>query len=141
MKTSNLNLLFFVFILSLAASSCGKVTVSTSTSSSSDNQLYFVESYDKDKGEINKSERFSPGALTVVLNCQGKKQKLGVTEIEMKIENLSTHDIKTSVFPVNSEFDYVWFSNVNFPEPAKYKVTCSKPDGSVLASNEVEIAN
>lgn len=137
---TNSGKLFLILLLSMITFACGKVTVSTSTSSSSDNQLYFCESYDTGKGEINKSDKFTTGSLTVIVNCQGKKQKLGVSEVDLKITDLSNNEvIATAPFTVNPDLEYVYFNNVAFNAPGKYKVSCDKKDGSTIASGQVEI--
>lgn len=44
-------------------------------------------------------------------------------------------------FPYDTEedMDYVYFENVNFKKPGKYKVSALKPDGTVIVTNEIEI--
>ena len=36
---------------------------------------------------------------------------------------------------------YVFFDDVNFKKPGKYKVSALKPDGTVIVSNEIEIVD
>lgn len=140
--TNKFRTLLAILLLSVITFSCGKVTVSTSTSTSSDNQLYFCESYDTSKGEINKSDKFTTGSITAILNCQGKKQKFGVSEVDLKITDLSNNEvIVTAPFQVNPDLDYTYFNNVNFNTPGKYKVDCNKKDGTLIASGTVEIVN
>lgn len=142
MRTTKTISLFAILLLSMIAYSCGKVTVSTSTSTSSDNQLYFCESYDTGKGEINKSDKFSTGSLTVIVNCQGKKQKFGVSEVDLKITDLDNNsEIASGTYTVNPDLDYSYFNNVTFNSPGKYKVSAVKKDGTVIASGNVEIVN
>jgi hypothetical protein len=42
---------------------------------------------------------------------------------------------------VQSSWDYIHFDDVEFKEPGKYKVSCLKKDGTVIASGEVEITS
>ena len=68
------------------------------------------------------------------------KNKIGETAVDINITDQSTGKVVDTVpFDVQSSWDYIHFDNVEFKDPGKYKVSCLKKDGSVIATGEVEI--
>lgn len=127
------------FIFSALVISCGKLSELTSGGNS--DKLYFCEKYDiaNDKCE-GKSTKYTPGRLTVMVDLRPSKKKLGVTKVNINITDISSgKPVDTFEFNTEAEMDYVYFEDVNFRNPGKYKVSALKPDGTVLVSNEIEI--
>lgn len=134
----------FSFVISLAILfllilSCGKLSELSSDSKS--DKLYFCEKYDLAKDECEgKSIKYTPGRLTVMVDIRPSKKKLGVSKVNINITDLKTGEV-ADTFPYDTEedMDYVYFENVNFKKPGKYKVSALKPDGTVIVTNEIEI--
>ena len=116
---------------------------------SANKSLYFVEEY-KDGKEIGKSNRFTPGWLTVMIDLRGEKKTLGTGKIELKLSKIkdaagneiSEKILKTIPFEVQSDWDYTFFTdkdNLKFTEPGTYKVVCQKVDGTPLATGTVDV--
>ena len=134
----------FSFVISLAILfllilSCGKLSELSSDSKS--DKLYFCEKYVLAKDECEgKSIKYTPGRLTVMVDIRPSKKKLGVSKVNINITDLKTGEV-ADTFPYDTEedMDYVYFENVNFKKPGKYKVSALKPDGTVIVTNEIEI--
>ncbi|HAY34178.1 MAG TPA: hypothetical protein DCY06_08570 [Bacteroidetes bacterium] len=127
----------FVFIILIFG--CGKLK--NLTESVSGNKLYFCEEYDSStdncKGESNK---YTEGNLTVMVDLRPTKTKLGVRSVNINVTDISTGNVvETFPFDTDSDMDYIYFENVKFENPGKYKVSALKPDGTVIVSNEIEI--
>lgn len=119
--------------------SCGNL--SDITSDSKTDKLYFCEKYElaSDKCE-GKSMKYTPGRLTVMVDIRPSKKKLGVDKININITDLNSGKVAdTFPFDTKSDMDYVYFEDVNFKNPGKYKVSALKPDGTVIVTNEIEI--
>ena len=119
--------------------SCDKI--SNMASDLKTDKLYFCEKYDlaSDKCE-GKSIKYTPGRLTVMVDIRPSKKKLGVEKVNINVTNLKTGEVsETFPFDTQADMDYVYFEDVNFKEPGKYKVSALKPDGSVIVTNEIEI--
>lgn len=123
--------------------------IDRSSSGSGDAKLYFVEDY-KDGKEINKSEKFSPGWLTVMVDLRPTGKKIGVGKVELRIVKVRDEDgnkisekiIDTVPFDVQADWDYTFFKDkdkIGFKTPGTYKVTMQKVDGTPICSGEVEI--
>jgi hypothetical protein len=140
------NYYFYWFSVVLAVFvlfSCGKKGSSPSSA------LYFVEDY-KDGKEIGRSEKFTTGYLTAMIDLRSDKKTLGTGKVELKIsqikdangKDISEKIIKTVPFDVQADWDYTFFTdhdNLKFDEPGTYKVVCQKPDGTPITSGIVEI--
>ncbi|CAN5626789.1 hypothetical protein BH10BAC5_BH10BAC5_00140 [soil metagenome] len=124
-------------------------TTDNSSSGSGSAKLYFVEDY-KDGKEINKSEKFSPGWLTVMVDLRPTGKTLGVGKVELRIvktrdsdgDKISEKIIDTVPFDVQADWDYTFFKDkdkIGFKTPGTYKVTMQKVDGTPICSGEVEI--
>jgi len=67
---------------------------------------------------------------------------IGVSSVDINITDKETGKaVDTFPFTVQSSWDYIHFDDVEFKEPGKYKVSCLKKDGTVVASGEVEITS
>lgn len=104
--------------------------------------LYFCEEY-KDSKEIgNSSEFYLPekgGTITVMLRT---KKPVGVVSISILIER-DVAGIKSKVssepFDVQAGWDYIFFADIFFPSPGKYKVSAVKKNGDAIASGYVRM--
>lgn len=104
--------------------------------------LYFCEEY-KDSKEIgNSSEFYLPekgGTITVMLRT---KKPVGVVSISILIER-DIAGIRSKVssepFDVQASWDYIFFADIFFPEPGKYKVSAVKKNGDAIASGYVRM--
>lgn len=102
-----------------------------------DDKLYFCERYDPVKGEIGEAEKFTTGRLTVMVKL---KSPIGVRAVDINVTDKATDKVvETFPFTVTSDMDYIYFPDVNFEKAGKYKVSCLKEDGTVIATGEVEI--
>lgn len=98
-------------------------------------KLYFCERYTST--EVGEGTKFPTGAITVMLKLS---KPIGVTSVDINVTDIETGKaVNTFPFTVQSSWDYVHFDDVDFPDPGKYKVSCLKKDGTVIATNEVEI--
>ncbi|MCB0726172.1 MAG: hypothetical protein KDD00_01820 [Ignavibacteriae bacterium] len=132
------------FILSLAVLAvliigCSKLK--NLSSSGNSHKLYFCESYDPstDKCE-GKSMKYTEGYLTVMVDLRDADEIIGVSKVNINITNLKTKEVvDTYPYDTSPDMEYVYFDKVDFKSPGKYKVSALKPDGTVIASNEIEI--
>ena len=98
-------------------------------------RLYFCEKYVTK--EVGEGTKFSAGKLTVMLKLS---KPIGVSSVDVNITDASTGKaVNTVPFTVESSWDYIHFDDVEFKDPGKYKVSCLKKDGTIIASGEVEI--
>ncbi len=102
---------------------------------SSGDKLYFCERYTTT--EIGEAEKFPVGPVTVMVKLS---KPIGVSSVDINVTDLATgKPVDTHPFTVESSWDYIHFDDVEFKEPGKYKVSCLKKDGTVIATGEVEI--
>jgi hypothetical protein len=135
---------FLIMILLFAGliSGCSKINkVKELTEKVTDevkgDRLYFCERYDNVKGEVNEAKKFSTGNLTIMLKLS---KPIGVKEVDVNVTDIVTgKPIDTYPFTVQSSWDYIHFDDVNFSKTGKFKVSCLKKDGTVIATNEIEI--
>ncbi|MCI0449286.1 MAG: hypothetical protein L0Y79_05790 [Chlorobi bacterium] len=119
-------------VLCLVVVSCSKLKDLTGG-----DKLYFCEKYTTK--EIGEGTKFTTGTITVMLKLS---KPIGVTSVDINItDQESGKPVETVPFTVQSSWDYIHFDDVEFKEPGKYKVSCLKKDGTVIASNEVEIVS
>lgn len=125
--------LFAAFaVLFLVVVSCSKLQNLTGG-----DRLYFCEKYTTK--EIGESSKFTTGTLTVMLKLA---KPIGVTSVDINVtDQASGKAVDTFPFTVQSSWDYIHFDDVEFKEPGKYKVSCLKKDGTVIATSEVEIVS
>ncbi len=115
---------------------CGKIKQITEiTDKLSGDRLYFCERYVA--SEIGEGTQFKPGKVTVMLKLS---KSIGVSEVDINITDVSSGKaVDTQPFTVQPSWDYIHFDDVEFSKKGKYKVSCLKKDGTVIATNEVEI--
>ena len=119
-------------VLFLVVVSCSKLQNLTGG-----DRLYFCEKYTTK--EVGESSKFTTGTLTVMLKLS---KPIGVTSVDVNVTDLASGKaVNTFPFTVQSSWDYIHFDDVEFKEPGKYKVSCLKKDGTVIASGEVEIVS
>lgn len=122
-----------ILILLIVSLGCDKIKELTGEG----DRLYFCERYDAVDGEINESEKFTTGSLTVMVKLS---DPIGVTDVDINITDLETGKVvDTFPFTVTSDMDYIYFDGVTFDEPGNYKVSCLKENGTVIVTGEIEI--
>lgn len=100
-------------------------------------RLYFCEKYTTK--EVGEGSKFTTGNITVMLKLS---KPIGVTSVDINVTDAASGKaVETFPFTVQSSWDYIHFDDVNFKEAGKYKVSCLKKDGTVIASGEVEITS
>lgn len=134
MKITKLTL--FVLLLVTAFGGCGRLKqVKELTEKISGDRLYFCEKYVA--SEIGEGTQFKPGKITVMLKLT---KSIGVSEVDINVTDVASGKaVDTFPFTVQPSWDYIHFDDVEFSKKGKYKVSCLKKDGTVIASNEVEI--
>jgi hypothetical protein len=119
-------------VLFLIVVSCSKLQNLTGG-----DRLYFCEKYTSK--EVGEGSKFTTGTITVMLKLS---KPIGVTSVDINISDAASgKPVETVPFTVQSSWDYIHFDDVEFKEPGKYKVSCLKKDGTVIATNEVEIVS
>jgi len=119
-------------VLFLVAVSCSKLQ-----DLAGGDKLYFCEKYTTK--EIGEGSKFPVGKITVMLKLS---KPIGVTSVDINVTDVASgKPVETFPFTVQSNWDYIHFDDVEFPDAGKYKVSCLKKDGTVIASNEVEITS
>jgi len=131
--------------LSLLILLFGAVVISSNSVSAQglrNDTLYFCEEY-KDSKEIGNADEFylpeKGGTITVMLRT---KKPVGVAEIFILIEKdvAGIRDkISSEPFDVEANWDYIFFADIFFPEPGKYKVSAVKKNGDIIASGYVRM--
>ncbi len=131
--TEKFKFIIAILILLVVSLGCDKIKELTGES----DRLYFCERYDAVDGEINESDKFTTGSLTVMVKLS---EPIGVTDVNINITDLETSKVvDTFPFTVTSDMDYIYFDGVTFDEPGNYKVSCLKEDGTVIVTGEIEI--
>jgi len=111
-------------------------------------KLYFCEDYQEK--EINVSERFTTGWLTVMLDLRPANQKIGVSSVYLKLtqiknkfgDSIKEKFIKKVKFTVEPDFDYIYFQdkkNLKFNDPGTYLVSLYTNYDELIAQNTIEI--
>ncbi|HRJ84692.1 MAG: hypothetical protein IAE93_06160 [Ignavibacteria bacterium] len=132
MNLNRVKLFASLAVLFLIVVSCSKLQNLTGG-----DRLYFCEKYTTK--EIGEGTKFTTGTITVMLKLS---KPIGVTSVDVNVTDVATgKPVETFPFTVQSSWDYIHFDDVEFKEPGKYKVSCLKKDGTVIASNEVEITS
>jgi len=136
----NLKILFsFVILISLILG-CSKLS---DLGGDSSDKLFFCESYNSSTDKCDgKSEKFTSGYLTVMIDLRPSKRVVGADKVNININDLKSGQVvDTYPYDTKPDMDYVFFEKVDFKNTGKYKVSALKPDGSVLVSNEIEIVD
>ncbi len=98
-------------------------------------RLYFCEKYTTT--EVGEASKFPVGPVTVMVKLS---KPIGVSSVDINVTDVSSGKaVDTFPFTVQSSWDYIHFDDVEFKEPGKFKVSCLKKDGTVIATGEVEI--
>lgn len=119
-------------VLFLVLVSCSKLQNLTGG-----DKLYFCEKYTTK--EVGEGSKFPAGTVTVMVKLS---KPIGVTSVDINITDAASGKaVDTVPFTVQSSWDYIHFDDVEFKEAGKYKVSCLKKDGTVIATGEVEITS
>jgi hypothetical protein len=134
MKLTKISLMLLA--MAFVITGCGRLKQITEiTDKLSGDRLYFCERYVA--SEIGEGTKFKTGKVTVMLKLS---KSIGVSEVDINITDVSTGKaVDTQPFTVQPSWDYIHFDDIMFNEKGKYKVSCLKKDGTVIATNEVEI--
>jgi hypothetical protein len=121
---------------------------STTVLAQSEPVLYFCEKYDSDDGEVNVSDRFTTGYLTVMVKSA---YPLGLEDCHIQF---SKYNHRTGKFEFYKKFDYtiesdmkyVFFkknseSDMKFEDPGFYRVYLLDDDDKTVASALIEIVD
>lgn len=118
----------------------------TSAFAQSEPVLYFCERYDNDKGEINVSDRFTTGYLTVMVKCA---YELGLEECYIQFDKYNERSgkfeyYKKFEYSVEPDMNYIFFrkndeSDMKFEEPGFYRVFLLNDRDKTIASALIEI--
>ena len=113
-----------------------------SLSSQSKDSLYFCKDY-KDTKEVGVAKVFTlpktGGDLTVMVRLG---DPIGVDHVNLEIYKITGGDevlIRTDPWDINKDWDYIYFSYVNFKQEGKFRVACTRKNGLEVVSGYVEI--
>jgi hypothetical protein len=103
--------------------------------------MYFCESYETGKGEINSADRFTRGSLTVIVNL-AKEISFNKVNIQIDLYDKSTGKFeyfRSEEYDVDPAWDYIHFDNVRFNKKGIFRVFLLSPQGETITSALVEI--
>lgn len=131
---------FALIILVTVILSCSKLS---ELSGDKADKLYFCEKYVLSSDDCEgKSTKYTPGKLTVMVDIRPSKKKLGVESVNINVTDIKSGEVvDTFPFDTEKDMDYIYFEDVNFKNPGKYKVSALKPDGTVIVTNEINIVD
>ncbi|MBE2218673.1 MAG: hypothetical protein IAE90_10740 [Ignavibacteria bacterium] len=123
-------------VIMMVFSGCGRIKqIQQITDKFSGDRLYFCEKYVTK--EIGEDTKFKAGKVTVMVKLQNP---IGEKEVDINVTDAATGKaVETFPFTVQPSWDYIHFDDVEFGEKGKYKVSCIKKNGDVIATGEVEI--
>jgi hypothetical protein len=114
--------------------------------SQSEPVLYFCEKYDSRKGEVNISDRFYRGPVTVVVKSD---YALNLEDVAIQYDKYNERTgkfeyYKKFYFTINSTSKYVYFSkneesDMKFDDPGFYRVFLLDEDDKTVASSLIEV--
>lgn len=114
--------------------------------SQSEPVLYFCEKYDSRKGEVNISDRFTRGAITVVVK---NDYALDLEDVAIQYDKYNPNTgkfefYKKFYFTIEPDMKYVYFSkndesDMKFEDPGFYRVFLLDDDDKTVTSSLVEI--
>ncbi len=117
-------------------------TTKEETTTSSGNRLYFCEEY-RNGREIGVSDVFTipsgGGYLTVMIKLE---EPIGVGKVDLRISKKtggSEKIVETIPFDVQPDWDYIHFDEITFRSAGMHRVTLLKPDGTPIASGDIQI--
>lgn len=101
--------------------------------------LYFCVSYDS--GEVDCSDRFTTGKITVVTRLA---KEIYFTKVWVQIDKFNPRDGKFAFykdyeFNVDPDLTYIYFSDIEFTEKGFYRVFLLDPNKNTITSALVEI--
>jgi len=115
------------------------------SSAQSEPVLYFCEKYDDD-GEVNVSDRFTTGYLTVMVKCD---YALDLKDVSIQFDKWNTRERKFEFYKkfdyvIEPDMKYVFFaknkeSDLKFEEPGFYRVFLLDDSEKTVASALIEI--
>lgn len=134
MRFTKIALVFFAVMV--AFSGCSRIKqIQQITDKFSGDRLYFCERYVTK--EIGEGTKFKSGKITVMVKLQNP---IGEKDVDINVTEAATGKaVDTFPFTVQPSWDYIHFDDVDFKEKGKYKVSCLKKNGDVIATGEVEI--
>lgn len=108
--------------------------------------LYFCESYSSTRGEVNISDRFNPGYLTVMVKAD---KALGLSDVSIQYDKYDPSSrtfnyYKKFNFNVQPSSNYIYFertsdNDMSFDEPGIYRVFLLDERGKTVTSSLIEI--
>ncbi len=108
--------------------------------------LYFCERYDSDDGEINVSDRFTAGYLTVMVKSD---YALDLEDVSIQFDKYNTREKKFEYYKkfdyvVDPDMKYIFFakndeSDLKFEDPGFYRVFLLDDRSKTVASALIEI--
>ncbi|HHE37340.1 MAG TPA: hypothetical protein ENL20_02065 [Candidatus Cloacimonetes bacterium] len=103
--------------------------------------LYFCVSYDPDAGEIDCSDRFTTGNITVVALL---KSPIFYTKITIQVDKYNPREgtfeyYDAWEFDVDPEMDFIYFNDINFQDKGFFRVFLVDPEENIITSGLVEI--
>jgi hypothetical protein len=108
--------------------------------------LYFCERYDSDDGEINVSDRFTTGYLTVMVKCD---YALDLEDVSIQFDKWDSREKKFEYYKkfdyvVDRDMKYIFFakndeSDLKFEDPGFYRVFLLDDRDKTVASALIEI--
>lgn len=114
--------------------------------SQSEPVLYFCERYDSRKGEVNVSDRFTKGAITVVVKCD---YALNLEDVAIQYDRYNERTgkfeyYKKFYFTVDPDMKYVYFSkndesDMKFEDTGFYRVFLLDDRDKTVTSSLIEI--
>lgn len=115
------------------------------TNAQSEPVLYFCEKYGRD-GEVNVSDRFTTGYLTVMVKCD---YELDLEDVSVQFDKWNPRSKKFEYYKkfsyvVEPDMKYVYFakndeSDLKFEEPGFYRVFLLDDKDKTVASALIEI--
>lgn len=110
--------------------------------------LYFCEKYDKNKGEVGISDRFTKGYLTVMVKCD---HPLGLEDVHIQFDKYNFQSgefefYKKFNYNVDKDMSYIFFaknpdSDLKFEDTGFYRVFLLDHNNDTVASSLIEIIN
>jgi hypothetical protein len=110
--------------------------------------LYFCEKYDQDRGEINISDRFTKGYITVMVKSD---YELGLKKVHIQFDKWDPYShsfkfYKKFNFTIQPDMKYVYFSknddsDMSFDETGFYRVYLLNDSDNTVACSLVQIVN
>lgn len=115
----------------------------TSLTAQSCDLLYFCVRYDSDLGEIDASDRFSTGNITVMVLLESP---IFYTDIIIQLDKYSINADDFEYyndydFDVSSDMDYIFFNDIYFGDAGIYRVFLLDPSKNTITSSLVEIVS